>query len=177
MHIHNKFNVHNIQEILKFCKLTRAGGINFKRNLPKTFDRISKAYDTFIYAFLTLDENVHFVRNSINVVIIFSHHKMFWEPFVLLWRRLQGGSRSDLYDNVIDMCIWAFLIRHLRLACIFISTDYIIRGMCAVWMKKPILSKYILRQDISVEFWKIGNILQYYITNQTKFRIFVNAHF
>ena len=28
---------------------------------------------------------------------------------ICTWR-LQGGPRSDLYDNVIDMCIWVFLI-------------------------------------------------------------------
>ena len=163
MHIHNKFNVHNIQEILKFCKLTRAGGINFKRNLPKTLDRISKAYDTFIHAFLTLDKNVHFVRNSINVVIIFSHHKMFWEPFVLLWRRLQGGPRSDLYDNVIDMCIWAFLIRHLRLACIFISTDYNKRHVCSMERKSDFIEIYFTSRYISwvLKDWKHSTILHH----------------
>ena len=129
----------------------------------KTFDRISKGYDTFIHDILTLDKNVHFVRNSINVVIIFSHHKIFREPFVLVWRRLQGGPRSDLYDNVIDMCIWAFLIRHLRLACIFISTDYNKRHVCSMDGKFDFIEIYFPSRFIScvLKDWKWSTILRH----------------
>ena len=84
---------------------------------------------------------------------------MFWEPFVSAHRRLQGGPWSDLNGNVIDMCIRVFHIHHLRLACIFISYDIIIRGVCAVWFQTIDFIKYIFHQDLSVRFWKIRHNL------------------
>ena len=46
----------------------------------------------------------------------------------------------------------------------------IIKGMRAVWMKRTILSKYILRQDLSAGFWKIGYDVLNHISDKIEFR-------